>query len=388
MFKYILIGILLISSIYSQDIEGSLESASKGSSTVITGYGEIHFNNVLTGEEKNNQHYLDFHRFVLFFGYDFNEQWSFKSEIEIEHNMIGAKYSGELELEQAFINYKAADFLNLRAGVLLIAAGLINEYHEPPTFVSVERGYYNKYLIPTTWFANGAAIVGDIELSEGKMGSIHYHLAIMEGLKGDSISQSSGIRSARGKGESGSIKHPETGKKINAKNPLYNTYVDYRMASLGLKTGVTHVYNKVINATALTNSSLENETDVNLLAYHLKFNKFGIYSAFEIGTIFYSKHKSGLKQSFGTYFDLGYNILKLLNMEEELYIWGRYSIVNSAFKTEDGGDEETANNRNIIRGGLTLKPIPEVAIKADFGQVTKGDNDPDLEINLGVGYYF
>ena len=379
MFQYILVFYFFLFFSFSQEIESSLsQQKAKSSGVVISGYGELHYNNVFTEDEKNNQHYLDFHRFVLFFGYDFNEQWSFKSEIEIEHNMIGAKYSGELELEQAFINFKAADFLNLRAGVLLMAAGLINEYHEPPTFLSVERPLYNKYLIPTTWFGNGFAIVGDVALDvEGKMGSVYYHLGMMEGLNGDKISQSSGIRSARGKGESGATKN-SNGKKINFKNPLFNTYVDYRTA--GLKTGFSHIYNKADGTNATT-------TDINLLEYHLKFEFAGLYVAGELGTILYSDHYSGVKQSFAGYFDLGYNVFKLLNRSEELTLWGRYSLVNPAFKTKDGGEQEKKNESNIWRFGIRLKPIAEIAIKVDFGQVTKNEKTT-TEVNTGVGYYF
>ena len=46
------------------------------------------------------------------------------------------------------INQNILDFNKLKAVVLLPTVGLINEYHEPPLFLSVERPLYNKYIIP------------------------------------------------------------------------------------------------------------------------------------------------------------------------------------------------------------------------------------------------
>lgn len=53
------------------------------SSVHIGGYGELHYNILDNNGEDIRQ--LDFHRMVLFFGYDFNERARFVSEFEIEH---------------------------------------------------------------------------------------------------------------------------------------------------------------------------------------------------------------------------------------------------------------------------------------------------------------
>ncbi len=73
------------------------------SKITFSGYGELHFN-----QEQSPKGYisksLDFHRFVTFIGYNWTEKWSFKSEIELEHNFV-QDGQGELELEQAYVNY-------------------------------------------------------------------------------------------------------------------------------------------------------------------------------------------------------------------------------------------------------------------------------------------
>ena len=123
----------------------------------IGGYGELHWNQAWDVDGNKTKNTLDFHRFIIFFNHNYTEKWSFKSELEIEHNMIGGSetetkntddgdtytdkylgYAGEVELEQAYLNYHAGNW-GFKAGVILTSAGYINETHEPPTFLSVER---------------------------------------------------------------------------------------------------------------------------------------------------------------------------------------------------------------------------------------------------------
>ena len=54
--------------------------------TTLGGYGELHWN--------TEKQAMDFHRFVLFLGHIWDERWSFKSEIELEHNVAGGSHDG------------------------------------------------------------------------------------------------------------------------------------------------------------------------------------------------------------------------------------------------------------------------------------------------------
>ena len=86
----------------------------------IGGYGELHYNRSQSGADAATTK-LDFHRFIIFYGYSFSEKWSFKSEVELEHNFV-ADGDGELELEQAFVNYHT-DKIGFQAGVILPSVG-------------------------------------------------------------------------------------------------------------------------------------------------------------------------------------------------------------------------------------------------------------------------
>ncbi len=130
------------------------------SSTRFGGYGELHANmleNQVTGEDSN---VLDLHRFVLFFSHDFNDRTRFMSELEVEHAWSGDGKPGEVELEQAYIEYDWATNQSMRAGVFLVPVGILNETHEPPTFYGVERNPVEKNIIPTTWWEGGLQFHG------------------------------------------------------------------------------------------------------------------------------------------------------------------------------------------------------------------------------------
>lgn len=177
--------------------------------TVVGGYGELHgswadknrMNNGSAKFDKTSKIW-DFHRFVTFLGHKFSDKIRFFSELEVEHAFVeGGEEKGEIELEQAFLDFSLQPQINIRAGILLAPIGIVNETHEPPTFNTVERGRYNKELIPTTWFDAGAGIHGIIA------NQLSYQLYLMAGLNGSQFS-SDGIRSGRQEGFKSSAANP------------------------------------------------------------------------------------------------------------------------------------------------------------------------------------
>ena len=79
------------SVIFAQDNNVSLENDYKNvaqkllnSDTKLTigGYGEVHYNQVLNKQTRDNA-VLDAHRMVLFFGYNFSKNTQFVTEIEM-----------------------------------------------------------------------------------------------------------------------------------------------------------------------------------------------------------------------------------------------------------------------------------------------------------------
>lgn len=351
-FLFLIIFITNLTSIFSQDIDFFTPE------TRIGGYGELHYN-YEKPEEGESTEILDFHRFVLFFSHSFTEKWSFKSEVEIEHNYVN-EGQGEVSLEQAYIDYHYADELGLQAGVLLVSAGLINEYHEPTLFLSVERPDYHKNIIPTTWFGNGAAVYG-------KISNFEYKFNVMEGLISDKFSASSGIRSGRQKGY-----------KSNAENLLYNLRVDF-VNSKGIRAGGSFTYNDA------TGDSSTNA--INLIEFHLKYNYKGLYTVAEYGMIGYDN--GPVENSRGYYFDLGYNVGKFFDLNSEIIPWFRYTNYNTASKVRDNAFDEELYNVNKWLVGLAFKPNSNIIFKFDYGKMERTFSEKETDVmNIGMGYMF
>lgn len=90
-------------------------SVKDGNAVTLGAYGEIVYN-----QPEGDNGKLDVHRLVLLLGYQFNDKVQFFTEIEVEH-------VEEIYVEQAFVNYNVANNLNLRAGLMLVPMGIINE---------------------------------------------------------------------------------------------------------------------------------------------------------------------------------------------------------------------------------------------------------------------
>lgn len=325
----------------------------------IGGYGELHYNMNKTGDDDYSKT-LDFHRFVLFFSNAWTEKWSFKAELELEHNYV-KNGQGELELEQAYVNYHSNNF-GFQAGVLLPSVGIINEHHEPPLFFGVERPDYSKYIVPTTWFGNGAAIYGSFA-------DFNVKLTLLEGLDGDGIDKkyAEGIRGGRMKGY-----------KADATELVKNIRVSYEgVPNLKLSGSLT-------NNNAVFSDTVRPAIGVNMVELNGRLNWNNIISSFEYGQIGFTNHS--VEKASGYYIDLGYDVARILDVDGNIIPWVRYTSLDLA----QGHIKQDEKSYAKFMAGLTYKPISEVAFKLDYGVKTYADESLDkvTQVNLGVGYNF
>ena len=154
---------------------GKSSQSSWADRTTIGGYGELHYNNI-NNDGIDDKNEIDFHRFVLFFGHEFTDKLRFFSELELEHALAGDGKNGEVELEQAYIEYDIRDNLQTKGGVFLMPVGILNETHEPTTFYGVERNDVETIIVPSTWWEAGAALNGYFD------NGISWDLALTSGL--------------------------------------------------------------------------------------------------------------------------------------------------------------------------------------------------------------
>jgi DtxR family transcriptional regulator, Mn-dependent transcriptional regulator len=166
--------------------------------TNLSGYMDFHFNN-----EEFTDARLDFHRFVLLVTHTFSPRIRFVGELELEHAFVeGLEDAGELELEQAYVDFLLDRSINVRAGMMLMPIGIINERHEPPVYYGVERPFIDTVIIPTTWFEVGAGLHGEI----GR--GWRYRGYVTAPLNAAEFSADEGVREGRQRGSESNVGRP------------------------------------------------------------------------------------------------------------------------------------------------------------------------------------
>jgi hypothetical protein len=163
--------------------------------THVSGYMDFHYNKPERADGS-----LDFHRFVLLLTHSFSDRIRFVGELELEHAVVeGLEEAGELELEQAYVDFLLTRGFNVRAGMMLIPIGIINERHEPPVYYGVERPFIDTVVIPSTWFDVGAGVHGEV----GR--GWRYRAFVVAPLDAAEFSADQGVREGRQKGAESNV---------------------------------------------------------------------------------------------------------------------------------------------------------------------------------------
>ncbi len=342
------------------------------SSTNVGGYGELHYNE----PEGRTKGVLDFHRFVLYVNHQFSDWVSFTSELEVEHTFVGPEEnSGELSIEQAYVELRPSDIIGLRAGILLVPVSLINQYHEPPTFHGVERPNFHRNLIPTTWREAGVGFAG------APAENLNYQLYLMSSLTAEGLSGSSGLRGARQKGIMSSTADLAVTGRVE--------YLPVLGLSVGASffTGTTGGDNDLVGDGRVTLLEGDVRYGIGNLALRGEAAMITIADADRINAAF---NKDVADQLNGWYLEAAYNILPHLaaDTEQQLHVFGRYEKYNTHAEVT-GFAANDAYDRTEITAGITYKPVPDVAFKIDYQLFDDArDTDARGQFNAGVGYAF
>ena len=330
-----------------------VETNSKNSSsnTSIGGYAELHYNNLNNGQGTSKKE-LDLHRFVLFVNHEFNDKIRLFSEFEIEHGLVkdtdDGSNGGEVEVEQAYVQFDINESTKANAGVFLIPVGIINETHEPPTFYGVERNPVEKNIIPATWWEGGAMLSGHYD------SGLSYDIALTSGLNGGT-----NIRGGRQKVA-----------KATANNLAATARVKYTGIS-GLElAGTIQVQDDV------TQDSSDNIDGATLVEAHARWNiadltLTGLYARWDIDGDGASSTQKDIQD--GAYFEASYKLNPKFGVFVRQNEW------------DNGGSGDTSETQTDI--GFNYWPHEDVAIKVDYQ--AQNDIAGDFDgINIGVGYQF
>ncbi|MEZ5278286.1 MAG: hypothetical protein R3F07_18030 [Opitutaceae bacterium] len=316
--------------------------------TSLGGYGELHYN---TGDRDE----IDFHRFVLFVNHEFSDEIRLFSELEVEHALAGDDAPGEVELEQAFIEFDLSDQSRARAGLFLLPIGILNEIHEPNTFYGVERNRVETSIIPTTWWEGGLGYTRQFE------NGLSWDLALHSGLN----TATANIRAGRQKVA-----------KATAEDGAATTRIKYTGVP-GLELAASLQVQQDIAQGALPNES----AGATLAEVHADWRRDGfglraLYARWDISGA--TAEALGRDVQVGYYLEPSYRFTTTLG---DLGFFARYSVVdNSAGDSID-------SRQSYTDVGMNYWPHPQVVFKADV-QFADLPSSSDETLNLGVGFQF
>jgi len=342
--------------------------------TTVGGYGELHYNNLSDDNDTvggdNSLDRVDFHRFVLYFGHEFNDSIRFFSELEVEHAIAGDGQPGEVELEQAWIEMDINDNHRFRAGLDILPIGIINRTHEPNTFYGVERNIVEAEIIPATWWEAGVGFIG--EIAPGW----NYDVVVHSGL----VTPTTGSSTLR----------PRSGRlkvgKADDQDIAFTGSIRYTGVP-GLEVGISGQYQSDMTGTADAF-----DVDATLFEGHADYKHasgFGLralYARWDIDApagITYTQDNID-----GWYIEPAYRFRSPGVIPGELGVFARYA-------EWDARGQGTVPNGTYVQyeswnTGINWWPHPDVVFKFDY-QNESGDNRAEVisdGFNLGLGYQF
>jgi len=357
----------------------------------IGGYAQIDYNQPLNSGVYNNGK-LDIHRLVLLFGYKFNSRTQFITEIEFEHVK-------EVYVEQAFLDYRINNYMNLRAGLMLIPMGIVNEYHEPPTYNGVERPLLDKYIVPTTWRELGIGLTGNVPNV-----NLRYQAYIVNGFAsyndGPTLRGSDALRKGRQKGAESFTSSPNFSAKVE--------YYGFRGLNLGFSGYFGNTQSTMYNGLEKNDAEAVAAADstvvgISMLGLDARYSMKGVMLRGQLNVAnisnteqynFVSNEDDKINDLgsalFGYYVEVGYNVFHHASkIKSQLIPFVRYSEVDTHYKVADEIQKNDAYDRTIITTGLGWKPTPGAILKADVQFVkTEATDTYQATFNAGVGIWF
>ncbi|MGR9013100.1 MAG: hypothetical protein ACU83U_05595 [Gammaproteobacteria bacterium] len=353
-----------------------------GKGLSIGGYGEANYQ-ATTGDEKTKSDNADFERLVLYAGYKFTDNILFNSEIEFEHGSTGN--GGSVSVEFAALDFFIDPMANIRAGMVLMPMGFVNQIHEPPFYFGNNRPEVERRIIPSTWREIGVGLFGEV------LPNLTYTAYVVNGMNAANFT-ADGIRSSR-----------QNGSQAKAEDLAFVGRVDYAPAFVpGLSFGGSaYLGNSGQNQTFVnktTGASQNVNAFTQLYEGHvqwkyrgLEFRTLGSFGHIDdAGVLSAAKGQTIGEENYGWYSEVGYDVLPWLmpNTTQYLAPFFRYEQLDTIASAPVGYLDDDSKSRQIYQFGLQYKPIPNVVIKADYRNfAAKKGSLPD-DFNLGFGFIF
>ncbi len=381
--------------------EDSLNSFGSGHSrTVISGYGEVHYQRDFNTQTAT----ANLARAVLFIGHQFTGRIAFFSELEVEDAKIEAGGpTGEVGMEQCYLKFSLNPRQYIVAGLFLPRIGIVNENHLPINFNGVERPLVEQVVIPSTWREIGVGFYGQTTAFP-----LTYSVALINGLNNAGFEHGSGFEAGR----------PE-GQFAGANNLAVAASAQYfagnwKFQVSGYMGGTTPIPTKAADTLQLESGMFGTpmylaEADVQYSNNGISFKALGCnVSLPKAESINRAYDQNIASQFYGGYAELGYNLLQKAKSDKwqkkTLNVFARYEMMDlNAAIPKNAINDGTLKQTHLV-AGLGYFPIPHIVIKADVRLMGTGDQNPDLVVNpnpnaaaykkansflnIGIGYSF
>ncbi len=334
---------------------GAGTSGSWADRTRIGGYAEVHYNNLDGSNGAKDKKEIDLHRFVLFLGHEFNDDIRFFSELEVEHDIAGEGQVGEVEVEQAYLEFDLNDHHRARAGVALLPVGILNETHEPTTFYGVERNPIEHDITPATWWAGGAGLGG--QLAPGWSYDVMLHEGLYTSL-GDNY-------------------RPRAGRQKSGKAIADDLAATARLRWTGIPG--TELAGTIQYQSDITQGRDPTAGDAMLYEAHAQIERgpFGLRALYALWDLDGTGPASiGADEQNGFYLEPSWKF------NDRVGVFVRYN------QWDNAAGDSIGSEKTQWDFGVNFWPHEDVVIKADY-QTQDNDSGGDQEgFNLGVGLQF
>ena len=354
----------------------------------IGGYAEAKYT-AHVADKGGEQNSADFVRLVLYTGYKFTDWLVFNAEIEFEHGSTSEE--GSVSVEFATLDFLWMDELNARAGMVLLPMGFVNEIHEPPFFYGNNRPEVERRIMPSTWREVGVSIFGTL-LAD----LVQYKVYAVNGFDGTDF-DADGFRGGRQKGSEALAEHiamvarldvtpiPEllVGGSVYVGNSGQNQEINGTFIP-DART-VIYEFHAQLQTQGWKARGLISKAHLNQ-AGKLSRTLLGLGQGLDPGP----PAEAIANEMFGAYAEVGYDVWQYFFPDAEMTLepFYRYEFVDTQYGMPSGFAKDSTQRNTFHTVGFSLKPIPNVVLKADYrNRDNRGGSQSD-EVNLGFGLVF
>lgn len=414
------------SDLLKEKLESKSSYLIKFSKFDFKGYGVInYFNYGRYDSDLGIKDKIDLERLNFYLDYHFNDRLKLKTEIEFEHGGTGStieldakeefgeyeheiEKGGEVQIEQAHLEYNLRPYLNFRLGRFKLYFNLAQKLDDPDEYFTTTRPEMEDTVLPLGWYETGISAFGSF-LNQ----RISYDFAFVNGLDSSAFSSANWIK----------LGYQKKFEMVNAENFAFFGNVDFHfMKHKHTFVGASYYTGNTTNNRPKPDLAIPG--NVTIYGAHFSYfeypfrltsqfiygnlqnsEKISIRNANEPAALNVKKTAIG-KNAIGFSAELGYDILPLFTKEfseqnqMKLYPFIRYDYYDTMYRTAGNIKANKRWKRNALTAGFNWFILPQIILKAQYSTRRLGSDRVDIVTNdisgkementfsLGLGFKF